>query len=442
MKFLPQATASPLRLALLPLLLIWTCSAGARELPATPAALAEYALEPAPQSLTGQLKTGDRLAICGDSITEQRQYSVILEAYLTACVPELQITCRQYGWSGERAAGFLNRMEKDVLRFQPTLATTCYGMNDFRYVPFDPEIGEEYRTNQTAIVRRFKAAGCRVIVGSPGIIDSVPHWVKTATGTQKQLNLALARFRNIALEVAKSEETGFADLYQTMLIADFSAKETHGPDFKVAGKDGVHPGWAGQVLMAYGFLKSMGVDGDLGLITYRENDGTTTATDGHEVLSSGNGVVRLRSSRLPFSPGPGDSSDDQAIRAGLALAPFDDELNRLILKIESPASAAYTVTWGDAKRNYSAAQLVAGINLASDFHEHPLVPAFRKVWDAVTAKQEYETRQIKTLVHGPEGKADLEATFALTEKARGRHVSAVAKALQPTEHEIRITATP
>jgi hypothetical protein len=78
---------------------------------------------PQPQKLA--LKQGDRLAICGDSITEQKMYSRIMEDYLTMCVPDLNITVRQYGWSGERAPGFLARMTNDCLRFKPTIATTC-----------------------------------------------------------------------------------------------------------------------------------------------------------------------------------------------------------------------------------------------------------------------------------------------------------------------------
>ncbi len=54
-----------------------------------------------------QLKKGDRLAICGDSITEQKMYSRIMETYLTVCVPHLDVTVRQFGWSGEKAPGFL-----------------------------------------------------------------------------------------------------------------------------------------------------------------------------------------------------------------------------------------------------------------------------------------------------------------------------------------------
>jgi hypothetical protein len=84
----------------------------------------------------------------------------------------------------------------------------------------------------------------------------------------------------------------------------------------------------------------------------------------------------------------------------------------------------------------------AGINLAKDFETNPLQPAFQRVWDAVEAKQNYETRQIKTLVHGPEGAADREATFALTEKARAPLAKAVAEALKPVEHTLVLKAIP
>ena len=253
----------------LPLVLVLPISA--LERPPLPVELAAYVLEPAPETTGLILKKGDRLAICGDSITEQKQYSALLETYLTACLPELEITSRQYGWSGEAAGGFLKRMRNDVLRFAPTIATTCYGMNDFRYVPYDEGIAAEFRKNQTAIVDAFQESGCRVVLGSPGIIDSVPHWVKSAKGTQLDLNLSLSRFRNIGVEIARTEKVAFADLYRPMLLADHAAKKRFGPDFKVAGGDGVHPDWAGQVVMAYGFLKALGVDGVVAIVMRNRN---------------------------------------------------------------------------------------------------------------------------------------------------------------------------
>src|SRR5882757_532963 len=81
-------------------------------------------------AVAAQLQAGDMVAICGDSITEQKQYSVFIEDYLLMCQPAPDLKAHQFGWSGEKADGFLGRMSAEVLPFAPTVATTCYGMND------------------------------------------------------------------------------------------------------------------------------------------------------------------------------------------------------------------------------------------------------------------------------------------------------------------------
>ncbi|MBB5349829.1 lysophospholipase L1-like esterase [Haloferula luteola] len=399
-----------------------------------------YQLAPAPEPSGLVLEKGDRLAICGDSITEQKRYSLIMEVYLTACTPELQVTCRQFGWGGETAGGFFQRMENDVLRFKPDVATTCYGMNDFRYVPFEQGIADEYVKNQTAVVRAFKDAGTKVVVGSPGIIDGVPGWQQNPAATPLNLSQSLAEFRNLDIALAAKEKTGFADVFEPMLIADWKAKKEHGPEFKVAGKDGVHPGWAGHLPMAYAFLKGLGLDGNLGEITVVGD--RATAKGGHEVKGMTQGTLSLVSSRFPFSAGPGDPGNDDSLRAGLALVPFDSELNRFTLKVERPTAERYAVTWGQETHEFSAEQLEQGINLAAEFVEHPLLEPFRKVWAAAERKQNYETRQIKDMFHGPEANADMEAVANLTERVHQKLVAELADSMQPVEHQITLKALP
>jgi hypothetical protein len=225
-----------------------------------------------------------------------------------------------------------------------------------------------------------------------------------------------------------------------MLRADRAAKAAFGEDFRVAGKDGVHPGWAGQVIMTYGFLKGLGVDGDLGTITYDPAKNAAQAVNGHEVVALADGVITLQSARLPFSVGPGAEDQDDSIRAGMALVPFDNELNRLMFRIVSPTADAYTLTWGEESRDYPAAALADGINLAKDFQRHPLLPAFQAVREAVLKKQAFETKQIKQQIHGAAGKADLEGTFATTEKERASLAAAVYRKRPPVEHVIRVVA--
>ena len=385
------------------------------------------------------LRQGDRLAIIGDSITEQKMYSRMIETYLTVCVPELDITVRQYGWSGETAEGFVRRMTNDTLRFQPTIATTCYGMNDHRYRTYDEANGQWYRTNQTTIVRAFKAAGARVVLGSPGCVGKMPGWVKSATGTIDDLNLNLNKFRNIGIEIAQAEEVGFADVFWPMITTFYEARQKFGDDYYISGKDGVHPGWAGQTVMAYAFLKGLGLDGQIGTLTVDLGKQTASATAGHETRGFSDGQLKVVSRKFPFCA-TGDLKSDNSIRSAMTLIPFNEDLNRFVLVAKGGGAARYKVTWGAGSRSYSAEQLAKGVNLAADFVVNPFSAAFDKVDNAVAAKQAYETRQIKELFHGAEGRADKELTAQLTEKTRAPLAAAIRKAYAPVEHSVGIVA--
>ena len=118
------------------------------------------------------LEKGDRLAIIGDSITEQKQYSKFIETYLLACYPELEIQSFQFGWGGERAPGFASRMENDLVPWNPDVVTTCYGINDGSYRAYEEQIGKTYEQGMRQIIDRMKKSGAVVVVGSPGVVDS------------------------------------------------------------------------------------------------------------------------------------------------------------------------------------------------------------------------------------------------------------------------------
>lgn len=385
------------------------------------------------------LHKGDRLAICGDSITEQHTYSRILETYLTVCAPQLKVSVRQFGWSGETAEGFLNRMTNDCLRFKPTIATTCYGMNDHRYRPYDETNAQWYRKNSASIVQAFKATGARVIIGSPGCIGKMPPWVKTASGTVEDLNLNLCAFRNLDIEIAAQENVRFADVFWPMFTAGAEARKKFGNDYAICGKDGVHPGMAGAVVMATAFLKSMGFDGDLGTFSVDLQQNAASATQGHKVNRLENGVLTLTSHRYPYCAAD-DPSQDGAVRSGMSLIGFNKDLNRLMLVVKGTSAPRYKITWGPQSRTYSADQLNRGVNLADDFTTNPFSESFARVEAAILVKQKYETRQVQTLFHGDEGHLDMEATVAFTEKNRQKLVDSIAPAFVPVTHSLKIEA--
>jgi hypothetical protein len=312
-------------------------------------------------------------------------------------------------------------------------------MNDHRYQPFQDDVARWYIANQTAIVDAFQAAGARVVIGSAGCVGKMPSWVKSANGTVEDLNLNLCKLRNLDLELAAQKGVAFADVFWPMFTAGFEAQKQFGADFAIAGKDGVHPDWAGQAVMAYAFLKALGLDGELGTFTVDLGTGTATATGGHAVDSFKDGTLTVTSRRYPFCA-TGEAGKDNSIRAAMGLVPFNQELNRLRLVVKGAPANGCKVTWGDTSKTYSASQLAAGVNLAADFPVNPFSEPFAKVDNAVAAKQAYETRQIKMLFHGDEGRVDMPGTVALTERVRKSFADALPAPLPSVTHTVKLEA--
>lgn len=374
------------------------------------------------------MKEGDRLAICGDSITEQKMYSRIIEDYLTACMPQLKIKVRQFGWGGERADGFLSRMTNDCLRFKPTVATTCYGMNDCDYRPYEASIGDAYRKYSTAIVESFKDHGVRVVLGSAGCVGNRSWWKPGAT--TEALNLNLCELRNIGIDIAKQEHVAFADVFLPMLNAAYEAPEKYGTNYQVSGNDGVHPGWAGHTVMAYAFLKAFGVNGEIANFNLDLSDNKLTVSAGHQLVSAKDGVFTIRSSRYPFCSGApmgmaanwyptiGHNSLNSidSLRSGMTFVPFNQDLNRFMLTVKNAKAGKYHVNWGNQSKVFTSEQLSNGVNLAAKFEENPFSTRFAMIDAAIDSKQAFETREIKNLFRVPGENIPMEQITEQTEK--------------------------
>src|SRR3954454_3568491 len=73
-----------------------------------------------------KLQDGDFVGVIGDSITEQKLYSMFIEDYLLMCRPANNLRISQFGWGGETSWGFDGRMMNDQIPFRVTVATTCF----------------------------------------------------------------------------------------------------------------------------------------------------------------------------------------------------------------------------------------------------------------------------------------------------------------------------
>ena len=348
-----------------------------------------------------------RVAVIGDSITEQRLYSKYVECWLLACsgIPDVQVM--QFGWSGEKADGFVKRAANDLAVFHPTVATLCYGMNDGGYQPWKSEIGETYDANMRKVLDRLEEAGVKtVVVGSPGAVDTNFFRPGQTMGEQPAhvaYNDTLAHLRDIDKHLATEKNLRFADVHAAMIDAMRKANEARGQKYDVCGGDGFHPGPNGQLLMAYAFLKGLGVDGGIAEIDVdakvaaatRTTAGQTVAANG--VTADGQIALEIESRRWPFCF-EGDGTSSSSTRSILPFVPFNEDLNRYVLKVRNLESPRAKVTWGTETKEFTREQLVKGINLAAEFSRTPFDVPFAALSAAVADKQAYETMMIKQIV--------------------------------------------
>ncbi len=403
-----------------------------------------FVISPQPPRVPFTLCKGDRLVLIGDSITETNRHSRMLETYLAVCAPELEVEVRNLGKGGETAEGFLNRIESECLKYQPTVATICYGMNDAGYLDHNRSGADTFRAASEKIVSMLKSAGVRIVLASPGCIGRLPAWefVRELNGTLDGINTSLLYIRNEAAAIAETEQLPFVDHFWNLYQARFAAAKKYGADYAVCGADdGVHPSWAGHTVMASGLFSALGFAGDLGSFKIDLSAKTATADGDHVFQAEADNAYVFVSRRYPFCA-EGMVDKEWFIRSGMSLVPFNQHFNRMTLKVTGTTAPRYRVAWTDAQNMldewhlYTRAELETGINLADDFQRTPFSNNFHRIDDLVFQKQNVESAITWRETNAQWTEADLGAY----EAERVRVLNQIKRAFVPITHNIRIEA--
>ena len=362
---------------------------------------------------------------------------------MAVCHPELKQDVCQFGWGGESSRGFLNRMDNDMLSwFKPDAATICYGMNDGQYTKIRPDIEKGFEDPSRKILEKLNALGTKTVFTGPGAVDTKNFRPGTDMATVYNENLgALAA---IAEKIDPDYGATYVPLHKMLIDAMAKAKGTLGESFTVCGGDGVHPGYNGHLVMAYAYLKGLGVNGDIGKIKINLNDHKVEASEGHKLIAYKNGLYEFESTRYPFCLTGG--LKDQSTASMSQFISFNDDLNRFTLQLSSIPWKNVRVTWGSTAKVFSKADLEKGINMSAEFMDNtPFKDQFNKVSKAVADKQNFETAMIKSFFNGfprVEQYDDLKETIAdfkvkLIMK-RAALSSAVTDAVVPIKHSLKI----
>jgi len=329
------------------------------------------------------IRDGDRVVFLGDSITEQRLYTTYIEAYALTRHPDWKLTFRNVGWGGdtswlrqrahpdeaklfaadeaaqqrmvEDAVG--RGLGRDVLPLKPTFVTVKFGMNDHSYQAFREDIFRAYVRSQGWIARTLSENGARVAFLTPQPIEeNRPDPDKDAK------NQSLRKFSDGLKDVAAKSGAQFVDQFDPFM-AILKRERASNPAGLIGGGDAVHPGPIGQTLMAWAVLKGLGASAEVASADIDARNQTVTSGRGCGVEK-----VQYSGGKLSF-----DRTDDALpmpidgrATAALKLAPVQEELNRLELRVSGLGAGEYEVSIdGESAGKVSAADLAQGWNLAN-----------------------------------------------------------------------------
>ena len=347
------------------------------------------------------VKSGDTLAICGDSITAQHLYSSYIEDYLLMCAPPNDARVVQFGRILERSKDFAAHMPHDVLLFKPTVATICYGMNDGGYGPLTDDVAASYRQAQTLVVETMKQNGVRnILLASPKPVDPITY-KNRGNADAAEYNKTLSALAAIDKDIAAKEGVQYVDIFGEMRDVMAKVRVARRDSYVIGGGDGIHPDPNGHLVMAYAFLKALGFDGAIATVTLDLNAQKADATPGTKVISVANDTVTLECTRYPFCfmghPTDVDGSDASV----LPFVPFNEELNRYLLVVKGlrPGGKAKVQWGGYPAQEFSNEDLAKGLNLAAAFaSDNPFHGQFFHVDHFVLTQQALEERLVQGLM--------------------------------------------
>jgi lysophospholipase L1-like esterase len=316
------------------------------------------------------LKDGDRVVFYGDSITDQRLYTTFVETFAVTRYPGRKMTFVHSGWGGDRVGGGGGgpidvRLKRDVIAYHPTVVTVMLGMNDAAYRLFDTAIFQTYSEGYKRLVETLKAAlpGVRLTLIRPSPFDDVTR----APNFEGGYNGVLVRFGDLVADLAKKEGADVADLNAPVVAATRRAFAT---DPKLAPKlnpDRVHPGPAGQLLMAAALLTawqapalvtSVAIDADGGQALHPEN---TTVED---LAGLGTMSWTQQDAALPFPIDLNDPAVALAVRSSDVVDSLDRQMLTVSGEVIRPGSKFLLKIDGEAVGTFTGEQLSGGINLA------------------------------------------------------------------------------
>jgi len=166
-------------------------------------------------------------------------------------------------------------------------------MNDGSYRDFDKTIFDTYQTGMTTILDKIEGLGATAVPMTPTMFDTRAKRIsgKTQEPRDTYYNGVLALYGTWLREQAEVRGLGFVDMWSPLNDLTMAARKKT-PNFTMI-TDGVHPGAAGQAVMAVAVIEDIVPKSSVSQIVVDEKDGklAATATGGKVTDFSGGDTV-------------------------------------------------------------------------------------------------------------------------------------------------------
>jgi lysophospholipase L1-like esterase len=365
------------------------------------------------------LKDGDRVVFYGDSITEQRLYTMYIETAVHARYPNWHIRFINSGVGGDRVSGgqagpIDARIDRDVIAQSPTVITIMLGMNDRS----TPETRAAYQPGYEHILQRLRASLplAHIVLIGPSPYDEITRPARAGAAG----NRYLVEFVPIVQALARKYQADFIDFNAPLVAALHRASTLNPAAALMALPDHAHPEGGVHLLMAELILRAWhfpeiaaGVElaGDSGKVLRQQ-----------DLSSDGKGHLRWTEEDGPdvviFDPDDGNEALYRLLSA-------EPHLGRRMLHVTGLPRGEYRLTV-DGKAlaaSLNAESLVKGVDISQE--STPMHAQGRAVYYAcqelellqdVTLRMKSRAAEVPPAISTVEGQKFMEANLHLAEE--------------------------
>lgn len=326
------------------------------------------------------LHNGDHVLFYGDSITDQRNYTMMIETYVVTRYPNLNVRFTNSGWGGDRVSGGGGgdidlRLSRDVIPYKPTVVTIMLGMNDGGYKAATEASDKAYFDGYRHIYQTLQkdAPQARITAIEPSPYDDVTRPPAFPVQGGIAYNNVMIGYGKWVSNFAHENHLTLADANTDFVKVLERANTTDPTNAKEILPDHIHPSFGGALLLGESVLKAWNarsivasvtihVDGSKARVEHTEHasvQALTPTSDGIRWQETDDALP------LPFAQWKDMWGAGPAVGLVIKSSDLAQRLNEEPLRVTGLRNGVYSVRIdGKSIGTFTNDELSSGVNLA------------------------------------------------------------------------------